>query len=277
MGFRQARWYTPTNGRRIRLLVVHAMQVAEKPSTAEGVAAMFERGERKASAHYCHDNNSDVQCVHDKDVAYAAPGANHDGLHFELAGFSEQSETEWLDPYSSDTIVRAGTLMAKKCKEYKIPPTFLGVAGVRDTGKFGITTHKVISDAFHKSDHWDPGPNFPMSFLLQIVKAGLNGNGSHPVEWFSERIPGTGFWPNGRAPFVSWNSNGDVKVHNNLPGNPVGWFAGDMNRRKDGSERHLAHAGPITGFYFRPLVGGQFDGYEMVSDTDGGVWKFPYD
>lgn len=282
MDFIQAKWFTATNGRRIRLLVVHAMQIAEKPNSAEGVAAMFKRGlvdsngkPVKSSAHYCHDNNSDIQCVKDKDVAYAAPGANHDGLHFELAGYSEQASEQWHDPYSLDTITRAAIVMATKCKEHKIPPVFLGVAEVKDTAKSGITTHKVISDAFKKSDHWDPGPNFPMDFLLQTIKNKLNGTGG-TMEWHSERIPGTGPWPNGRSPFLSWNDKGDVQILNNLPGNSTGWYAGDMNHRKDGSERKLPHAGPITGMSF-VTQNGKMIGYELLSTTDGGVWKFPYD
>jgi N-acetyl-anhydromuramyl-L-alanine amidase AmpD len=169
--FVEARWYTKTDGRKVDLVVIHSMEVAEKPTTAEGVARMFATTLRKASAHYCSDDNSTVQCVREKDVAYAAPGANHNGIHFELAGFAAQSAAQWKDAFSSQMLrEQVGPLVAKVCTRYKVPVRFVTAAGLV-RGERGITDHDEVSKAFRRSTHWDPGPNFPMESFLAIVRA----------------------------------------------------------------------------------------------------------
>lgn len=172
MKFEQAKWYTATNGRNIRLLVLHSMEAPEKGTTAEAVAHYFANGSggKKASAHYCFDNDSEVQCVLDKDVAYAAPGANHDGLHFELAGYAAQSQAQWKDPFSLSMLSRAAIVAYDKCTQNSIPVVALDVASVA-AGRKGITTHRVITDTYHQSDHTDPGVNFPMGLFIDLVKA----------------------------------------------------------------------------------------------------------
>jgi hypothetical protein len=108
--FVQARNYTPTyrDTRPIRVFVVHDMEAPEKGDTAESVAAYFAGSNApQASAHYCIDSNSVVQCVRDSDVAWAAPNANHDGLHFEHAGYASQIMKDWLDPFGKRCSRRA--------------------------------------------------------------------------------------------------------------------------------------------------------------------------
>src|SRR5688572_13889549 len=96
----QARHYTPTSGRQIDLVVLHDMEAPEKPATAENIASWFAGPNApRASAHWCFDSNSAVRCVADKDVAWHAPGANHNGLGYEMAGYARQTGAEWLDPY----------------------------------------------------------------------------------------------------------------------------------------------------------------------------------
>lgn len=162
----QARWFTHTNGRSIDLLVVHSMEMEERPDTAEDCARYFATTATKASAHECADTNSRVTCVLDKDVAYAAPGANHDGLHLELAGRARQTRAEWLDPYSRPMIEGpAAEWVAAKAKFWKIPLEFLKADALR-AGHRGVTTHNEVRLAFGKTTHTDPGNGFPMDVLL---------------------------------------------------------------------------------------------------------------
>src|SRR5688572_29051390 len=102
----RARWFTDvTDRRQVRLVVIHSMEAPEKGETAENVARYFQNPRDKngkpvkASAHLCVDSDSIVQCVLDNDVAYAAPGANSDGVHIELSGYAKQTRKEWLDAY----------------------------------------------------------------------------------------------------------------------------------------------------------------------------------
>ena len=89
-------------GRRepIRLIVIHTMEVPEAASVAEAVGAAFANPARQASAHIGVDTESTVRYVPDEDTAWAAPGANADGLHLELAGRAGQGNGEWDDPAS---------------------------------------------------------------------------------------------------------------------------------------------------------------------------------
>lgn len=172
MAFLQAANFTPASNRSIDLLVIHDMEAPEKLDTAEAVARYFQKSSVKASAHYNIDANSVVQSVKDKDVAWAAPGSNHDGLHFEHAGYARQSADEWLDEYGRQMLFKkSAPLFARKCKEYRIPPVFLRAPDLT-AQKRGITTHWEITRAFSNGrGHTDPGTGFPIQrFLVEIQK-----------------------------------------------------------------------------------------------------------
>ena len=171
--FVQARNYTRGRSNPIDVLVIHTMESPEKPDTAESVANWFAGSTApQASAHYCIDNNSIVQCVRDQDVAWHAPGANHNGLGFEHAGRAAQTPAEWKDPYSAALLDVSAQLVAEKCKEYGIPAVWRRVPDLL-AGRRGITGHVQVSQAFKRSDHHDPGPNFPIERYLALVKQHL--------------------------------------------------------------------------------------------------------
>lgn len=169
--FLQAKFYTPVGGRRIIWLVLHDMQAPEKGDTAEAVANYFHNMDvpRKngASAHECIDDNSVVQCVHDGDVAWAAPDANALGYHFEMAGYASQSTNEWLDAYGHGMLKIAAQRVRQKADERGIPIVFRRAPDLV-AGLPGITTHFECSKAFG-GDHWDPGPGFPMDYFISLV------------------------------------------------------------------------------------------------------------
>ena len=167
--FIQARHYTPTNGRSIDLIVVHDMEAPEDNTRAETVARWFSTTTTPASAHHCIDPDSIVQCVRLQDVAWHAPGANHNGIGLEHAGYARQTREQWLDPPSMATLHLSAGLARDLCDAYEIPIEFVDAAGLR-AGRRGITTHKAVSDAFKRSSHWDPGPGFPMDIYLAMIR-----------------------------------------------------------------------------------------------------------
>ncbi len=169
--FIQARNFTQGRKGPIDVLVIHTMEADEKPDTAENVAHWFAGPTApKASAHYCIDSNSVIGCVKDTDVAWHAPGANHNGLGFEHAGRAAQSAADWSDPYSTQMLELSAQLVAAKCREYDIPVQWLRPADLQ-AGRRGITGHVDVSRAFKRSDHSDPGTSFPIERYLKLVKA----------------------------------------------------------------------------------------------------------
>lgn len=173
MQFIQARWFTKsTLDRGIKWIVIHSMEAPEKGETAENVAQYFHRTDTKASAHYCIDNNSIVQCVLDKDVAYAAPNANRHGLHFEHAGYAKQTAAEWDDEYSRAMLKLSAELVAEKCKLYGIPAVWRSPDELKQ-GLRGITSHANCTKAFGGS-HTDPGAGFPHAEYVAAVAAILS-------------------------------------------------------------------------------------------------------
>ncbi len=158
------------------MLVLHSMEAPEKPGTARAVAKWFAGMlAPKASAHYCVDSVEVVQCVRDQDVAWAAPGANRDGLHIELAGYAKQTEGEWEDLYSATMLAHAAKLCADLAIKWVIPVAKLTVEQVRDGKTRGFCGHVDVTHAFPKlGTHTDPGTSFPWAKFLLLVQAEMD-------------------------------------------------------------------------------------------------------
>jgi len=167
-----ARWFHKGRPSPIRLIVIHDMEAPEGPLTAENCANYFATTTRKASAHVCVDNNSAVRCVADGDTAWAAPGANSDGLQLEIAGYMRQTRTQWLDPYSKAALKQAAIVAVGWCVKYGIPVRRL-IGNQLRAGVPGICGHVDVSTAYRQSDHTDPGPGFPWDIFLDMVRAEL--------------------------------------------------------------------------------------------------------
>ena len=168
-----------TGGRQIDLIVIHTMEMDEKGETAENCAQWFRNPGAKVSAHYCVDANSIVQCVKDENVAWAAPGANSDGIQIEHAGRAKQTGRDWSDDYSNAMLDRSAQLAADLCLKYKIPVTWLYAADLV-AGRRGITTHDAVSKAFKRGSHWDPGTGFPVERYLGLIRAKLGTKAPAP-------------------------------------------------------------------------------------------------
>ena len=97
---------TPATARRIDVVVMHTMEIAERKDAAEICARWFATPVSKVSAHYCVDADTVVQCVREKDIAWHARGGNTASVGVELAGFARQTRKDWADAYS--TAVLAG-------------------------------------------------------------------------------------------------------------------------------------------------------------------------
>ena len=193
--FVQARYYTKVPAqtpRSIRYVVLHDMEAAEKPGTAIAVANWFASpASPVASAHCCVDPTEIIQCVPYSDVAYGAPGVNHNGLHLEHAGWANQSRDAWLSAISMKELDLSAILVAFWCGEYALPIAFVDAEALLAGQSKGITTHAEVTKAcqlaqarkltgsdfynHHGSGpmttHTDPGAAFPIEEYLALVTA----------------------------------------------------------------------------------------------------------
>lgn len=115
------------------------------------------------AAHLVVDDLACYRCLDDLTVPWAAPGANENGLHIEQAGYAAWSREQWLA--HDQTIERCAFHVAEWSSRYSIPAVLLSAEDLV-AGRSGITTHAAVSDAFHQSDHTDPGQGYPLDELV---------------------------------------------------------------------------------------------------------------
>ncbi|GAA4123203.1 hypothetical protein GCM10022215_29620 [Nocardioides fonticola] len=171
-----ARWHggdqTPA------LSVIHSTVSRCAPGGARATARYFQTVDRPASAHYVRDPDELIQCVGDHTVAYHC-GYNEDSLGWEMTDIpgpvpddkpgtarwkALRRSWRWARPEQKRMLAGLAEDVARAHLAYGIPIRYLDVAGVRRwdargrrPADGGITTHAVMSAAFKRSTHWDPG------------------------------------------------------------------------------------------------------------------------
>jgi N-acetyl-anhydromuramyl-L-alanine amidase AmpD len=159
------------------LLVIHCTDGCEGMHQDDTTAAMFGGPlEKRRSAHYVVDADSVTRCVPDMLTAWhAGHHGNALGIGIELCGRANQTRAQWLDPDSLATLALAARLCADLCREHRIPAAAVNEHGLV-AGDRGITTHAAVSAAWRESDHYDPGPGFPLgSFVAAVARARTSG------------------------------------------------------------------------------------------------------
>lgn len=129
---------------------------------------------RRVSAHYFLDARDLVRCVPEQhESRHAGATANKHGLGIELCGSPYQTRAEWLDENSRPMLENCARLLVDLSTCHGIPLHALKSSDLREFAP-GITTHAEISAAFPSdTNHWDPGPCFPLDDLLEAARAAL--------------------------------------------------------------------------------------------------------
>lgn len=157
-----------------RLGIAHATVTPMGPPNARGVARFFasSRPSAPSSAHVTVDGGgTGYRSVGDGDTAYAAPGANGDGLHLELAAIPthdrDRGRVMWTSDKGLATLADGAVVMGRWCAKYHLPVRWLTPAEVR-SGLRGLADHWVCTQALGGS-HWDVGAGFPVARWLDLV------------------------------------------------------------------------------------------------------------
>jgi len=162
--------FTAADGRAIGVVVIHTMEIAERLGAASACASWFQSPASQVSAHYCVDADTTIQCVREEDIAWHARGGNTNSIGIELAGYAGQKPLGWSDSYSRAVVERAARLTAEVCARHGVPMRRIRAVDLV-AGRRGITGHADVSVAFHKSDHWDPGLDFPWTRFLRLTRS----------------------------------------------------------------------------------------------------------
>lgn len=147
----------------IRLIVLHS---TEGP-TAKSAANTFFSEHASASAHVIVGNDANYRCVEDLRMAWAAEEANAVGLHVEIAGFAKWTRDEWIQ---NAALENAASIVGEWSAKYDIPLDYIEGSSLRETSIKGVTTHAAVVREFKIGNHWDPGPQFPIDFVLEQAK-----------------------------------------------------------------------------------------------------------
>lgn len=149
----------------IRWIVIHSTE----GDNAAGAAGWFQNPAAKGSTQIVVGEDGVFRCLDDLVRPAGAPGANDEGLHIEFAGFAKWPREMWLN--RKKTLESGSQVIAEWADKYKIPLKMLSADELRSPTSRGVTTHAMVSQAFKKSDHWDPGNGFPFDVVLSTAKA----------------------------------------------------------------------------------------------------------
>jgi hypothetical protein len=172
-----AKNFTKANRAKVDLIVLHSTENPVSSGVARNVALWFAGASAPmASAHYVVGPEKVFQCVIEHDVAWAAPGANAQGIQIEMVG--QAAKTDWTRDGDGPqdglrVLVRAAELTRAIAKRWDIPLERVNVAGLL-AGKRGITSHAAVGAAFKKSTHVDPGGvgdvRWPWELFLRLIR-----------------------------------------------------------------------------------------------------------
>lgn len=147
-------------------ITIHA---TANTASARDEATYAKRREDQVSSHYYVDKVNIVQSLN---TDY---GANHAGaqwpndhcIAYECTGLNAWDEDEWTARINFDAMAKQ---MARDCIRWNIPVRRLSITQLRNHER-GINTHNDCRLAFGGTTHTDPGPNFPLKYLIQKIKS----------------------------------------------------------------------------------------------------------
>lgn len=155
-------------------IVWHTTESGSYPkASAAGVALIvaeyFQRHDSGGSAQYITDIANTLHVLSDNTIAWGAP-PNPGSVHIEICGTRNYTRAQWLSPQVWPAVQNAIRVAAELTTRLAIPIVKLSPADLIN-GHHGHCGHVDVSNAWHQTDHTDPGPNFPWDLVIPAVKA----------------------------------------------------------------------------------------------------------
>ena len=168
--------YSTTSARK-KYIAIHN---TSNNATAEAEASYAKRRTDDVSSHYYVDNNSIVQSLDTKLKAWHAGSSqgNTYAIAYEITGTNDKSENWWMENVDWDLLARQ---IATDMKQWNIKNKHLTIAEMQHGSGTGIVTHDDMRRAWGGTTHTDPGPKFPMTYLISKVNDYLNGDEDMPL------------------------------------------------------------------------------------------------
>lgn len=151
----------------VNRIVIHATVSPTVVGGAQSIANYFHTTTRDASAHYVVDPKYIWQCLHETTVGYHAP-PNYASIGIELCDPQEGSGTRWSDSGHRAMLKLAADLTKKVASRWNVPLRKLSASDLR-AGKRGVCGHVDVSNAWHLTDHGDPGSAFPWNYFMALL------------------------------------------------------------------------------------------------------------
>lgn len=181
----------------VEKIVVHTSEGRETEGGARNLVSYL--GRITGGYHEVTDNKEAITCARDDQVTAGAAGMNARGWHICGVGSAHQKAEGWADPYSHAELTIMANRVARACLRLGIPAVRLDVGRVAHAGYKGLCGHVDVSKAYGKTDHTDPGPDFPWGTFMTSVQAQVNGvpeseddvpKGTDRVDGFEAKLGG---------------------------------------------------------------------------------------
>lgn len=141
----------------------------ESSGTIEGIAGFWQRQGRGLGSQFMIESSGRIgQGATSDKLCYHTAGANSGSIGIELEGYARNSRRRWMRDHRRQ-LDELAHLLAYLSDRWHIP--------LRRSTTRGVALHAD----FPKGGHWDPGPGFPLKYVLrrakriQKGKAGVSG------------------------------------------------------------------------------------------------------
>lgn len=181
---RQARHFYSTRNESISAIVLHTPEHAPTLDFPVVLGNYFANVGRKASTHLGIGPIGYGRYLRDSYTAFGAAGVNARALHAEIAGFAAMKRADWLSTRPLAVFEDAGldtgppfevvkntaTLFAGWARVHQIPLRMLTAGELQNKTGRGFTTHAFIDEVLPSTGHTDPGTDFPIDVLFDMIE-----------------------------------------------------------------------------------------------------------